>query len=147
MEPIKQTLKDPLFLAWKNRCIDFMKAYQDQEINKMLSHCAASCEVEFIPLGDQGKGLANETGRAIWSSLIECFPTIDNTVHSSVKDNSSVRCEVTIWGQQTKDFAGLVSKGKTFEEEHIFIFKVNEDGLIQKISVDWDHESFVRQLI
>lgn len=146
MEPAKQTQKDPLFLSWKNRCIDFMKAYQEQHVDNMLSHCAEDCLVEFIPLGDAGKGSAQETGKAIWSSLIDCFPTIDNTVHSSIKDNGSVRCEVTIWGKQEKDFAGLVSKGKTFEEEHIFIFKVNEDGLIQKISVDWNHESFVRQL-
>ena len=146
MKPLKKTHSDPLFLSWKNQCIDFMKAYQDQDVHKMLDHCSSDCIVEFIPLGDQGKGLASETGRAIWTSLIDCFPNIDNSVNTSIRDDQTVRCEVMIWGKQAKDFAGLVSKGKKFEEEHIFIFKVNEEGLIEHISVDWNHESFVAQL-
>ena len=146
MKPITKIQADPLFLSWKNRCIDFMKAYQDQDVDKMLSNCTDTCQVEFIPLGDEGKGPAKEVGRTIWSSLIDCFPTIDNTVHSSIEDSGAVKCEVTIWGKQKKDFAGIISKNKSFEEDHIFIFRVDQNNLIEHISVDWDHASFVRQL-
>ena len=147
MKPLKSQPLDSLFLSWKNRCVDFMKAYQEQNVAKMLSHCNDNCKVEFIPLGDQGKGLAKQTGRAIWESLIDCFPTIDNTINSSIREDHSVKCEVTIWGKQSKDFAGIKSKGNQFEEEHIFIFKIDQSGLIDCISVNWDHESFVRQLV
>lgn len=147
-----QTLKenfyqnDPLYISWKNKCLDFMKAYEIQNVDLMLTKCSTDCMVEFIPLGDMGRGLATEVGKTIWTSLIECFPNISNVVYSVSKENSHVRCDVTIQGRQEKDFAGLVSKGNKFEEDHIFIFKLNEEGLIQSISVDWDHESFVRSL-
>jgi hypothetical protein len=123
-----------------------MKAYQDQDVDKMLNNCTNDCTVVFLPLGDQGKGNVHEVGRAIWSAIIECFPTIDNTVNSVVKDNGDVRCEASVTGRQVKDFAGLTSKGNRFEEDHIFIFKMDEGGQIKAISVNWNHESLVRQL-
>ena len=138
--------RDELFLSWKNRSIDFMKAYQDQDVIKMLQYCAPQCFVSFLPLGDDGRGNAHIVGKNIWNALIECFPNIDNTVHNAINDNGDIRCEVTIYGKQEKDFGELKSKGNEFEEDHIFIFKVNEAGFIENITVDWDHDSFVRQL-
>ena len=146
MEPLRQTKQDPLFLSWKNVCVDFMKAYQEQNVDKMLSYCDTNCQVVFIPLGEQGTGAAHELGKNIWSALIESFPTIDNTINTTIRDDQSVKCEVLIFGRQEKDFAGILSKGKEFEEEHIFVFEVNHDGKISSIRVNWDHENFVRQL-
>ncbi len=145
MKPLKQH-HESLFLAYKNKSIDFMKAYQEQNVDKMLSYCAPDCQVQFQPLGDQGSGNVHLVGKNIWSSLIDCFPTIDNTVHNATNDNGRVHCEVSIWGKQAKDFAGLSSKGNEFEEDHIFIFKVSDDGMIQEITINWDHDSFVQQL-
>lgn len=145
MEPLKKH-QDPIFLAYKNKSIDFMKAYQEQDVNKMLSFCSPDCQVQFLPLGEEGSGNVHIVGKAIWSSLIDCFPTIDNTVHNATNERGEVRCEVTIWGQQVKDFAGLTSKGNEFEEDHIFIFRVGETGMIENICIDWNHENFVRQL-
>lgn len=137
---------DPLFLLWKNRTVDFMKAYQEQNVAGMLTNCTEDCEVAFLPLGPSGNGNVHEVGKALWTNIIECFPTIDNTVHAVVMENGDVRCEASITGKQEKDFAGLVSRGNTFEEEHIFIFKMNESGFIKAISVNWNHDSFVKQL-
>jgi hypothetical protein len=53
---------------------------------------------------------------------------------------------VVIRGKQAKDFAGIPSKGKHFESDHIFIFHLNEQGKIDDIIVDWDHQDFCRQL-
>ncbi len=146
MKALKHENLDPLFIAWKNRTVDFMKAYQEQNVEKMLSNCSADCTVAFLPLGESGKGNVNEVGKAIWSNIIDCFPTIDNTVNSVVLENGNVRCEASVRGKQVKDFAGLVSKGYTFIEDHIFIFKLDEAGVIENISINWDHESLVRQL-
>lgn len=145
MNPLEQT-QEHLFLRWKNRSIDFMKAYQEQDVLKMLSYCASICMVEFIPLGDAGKGLASKVGKTTWETLIDCFPNIDNTVHTASKNNGTVRCEVTIYGRQAKDFAGIICKDKEFEEDHIFIFKVNNLGFIEHLTIDWDHDHFVAQL-
>lgn len=146
MKPLRKQQVDPLFLSWKNVCVDFMKAYQEQDVDNMLSFCSPDCTVAFIPLGDNGRGSVHEIGKQIWTGLIESFPTIDNTINTTIRDDQSVKCEVLIFGKQAKDFAGLISKGKAFEEEHIFIFKVNEASKIKDIQIDWDHDSFVRQL-
>lgn len=147
MEAIKQqTNHDPLFLLWKNRTVNFMKAYQEQNVDEMLSNCTAECTVAFLPLGDAGAGSIHEVGRATWSAIIDSFPTIDNTVNSVVMENGDIRCEASITGKQLKDFAGLIAKGNTFEEEHIFIFKMSPEGFITSVSVNWDHENLVKQL-
>lgn len=146
MKALKLENLDPLFVSWKNRTVDFMKAYQEQDVAKMLSNCSKDCSVQFLPLGENGKGNIHEVGKTIWSSIIESFPNIDNTVNTVVEENGNVRCEASIRGKQVKDFAGLTSMGYTFEEDHIFIFKMDEIGVIENVSVNWDHESLVHQL-
>lgn len=134
-------------ISLKNACVNFMFAYQQRNVAKMLSFCDPEGEVYFKPLGDAGKGKIGELGRGIWTSLIDCFPDIDNTVDATVaEEEDSVRCQVVIRGTQAKDFAGIVSKGKKFDSDHIFIFRLNSAGKIDRIEISWDHEDFQRQL-
>lgn len=130
----------------KSPCIQFMFAYAEQDIDRMLALCDPAAEVHFVPLGENGSGRARELGRAIWSSLIECFPDIDNTVHAATQDGDRIRCQVLIEGTQAKDFAGITSHGLRFSSEHIFVFGLDEDYRITDIEVHWDHADFVRQL-
>lgn len=147
MEALKHDPKEsPLSIAWKNRSVNFMKAYQEQDVQKMLENCSANGTVSFLPLGDEGKGKIQEKGKAIWSALIDSFPTIDNTINSVVTENGSVKCNVTIRGRQEKPFGGLDSKGLSFEEDHIFIFKMDDSGHIDDITINWNHTNFVKQL-
>ena len=146
MEALKRNYQDPLFIAWKNRSVKFMKAYQEQDVQKMLDSCSENCQVTFNPLGEQGTGNVHQVGKAIWSSLIDCFPSLDNTINAVTQEDGKIKCEVTIHGRQEKDFGQLVSKGNPFSEDHIFIFKMDVAGFISEISIFWDHESFVRQL-
>ncbi|HEX2607255.1 MAG TPA: hypothetical protein VHK91_07745, partial [Flavisolibacter sp.] len=72
---------------------------------------------------------------------------IDNTLDAAIaEDEQTVRCQVMIRGTQAKDFAGILNKGKHFDSDHIFIFRLNEDNKICHISVEWNHEDFKRQL-
>jgi ketosteroid isomerase-like protein len=147
MEALKNNPQDRLLsISWKNRSVDFMKAYQEQDIKKMLDNCSENGTVSFLPLGEDGKGKIQETGKAIWSALIDSFPTIDNTINSVVTENRGVKCDVTIRGKQEKDFGELPSRGKSFEEDHIFIFKIDDDGFIDEISINWNHNNFIKQL-
>ncbi len=134
-------------LSLKNTCVQFMFAYQQKNLEKMLSFCNLNGTVEFLPLGEAGKGKIGELGRAIWGSLIECFPDIDNTLDAAIaEDESTVRCQVVIRGTQSKDFADIKSKGLHFESDHIFIFHLNPDNKIDHVTIQWDHEDFKRQL-
>jgi hypothetical protein len=145
MEALKKS-NENLYLSSKSIGIDFFKAYQDQDIKKMLSFCDKSCMVSFIPLGEQGNGNVHQVGKAIWEALIASFPSIQNKVNKISLENGRVVCDVTIWGRQEKDFAGLVSKGNEFEEGHIFIFKVNERNKVENLTINWNHENLVTQL-
>jgi ketosteroid isomerase-like protein len=135
-------------LSRKGTCIEFFSAYQDLDLDRMLALCDPNGEISFEPLGDAGKGKIYEVGKTLWSMLMDCFPDLDNTVINQVhsEETNSVMCQVSIFGTQEKDFAGITNKGKRFESDHIFIFRYNDQGKIDNITITWDHDYFVKQL-
>jgi len=135
-------------LAKKGTCIEFFSAYQDMDIDRMLGLCDPHGTIEFVPLGDDYSGKIFEIGKAVWSALMDSFPNLDNTVKNQQYDETSdsVSCLVVIFGKQEREFAGLASNGKSFDSEHIFIFRFNEEGKISDLNITWDHDRFVRQL-
>lgn len=134
-------------LSLENACVEFMFAYQQKNIEKMLSLCDAEGIVEFMPLGAAGTGKIGELGKAIWTALTDCFPDIHNRLDAAVaEDENTIRCQVMIRGTQAKDFAGIESKGKSFDSDHIFVFRFNDNNIIEYISVNWDHADFQQQL-
>ena len=144
METLSQTKHD---ISIKNACIEFLFAYQQKDLQKMLSFCNYDGVVEFIPLGESGKGQIGELGRAVWGNLIDSFPDIDNTLDAAVADGENqLRCQVIIRGTQQKEFADIKNNGLHFESDHIFIFRLSPENKIDHIQINWDHEDFKRQL-
>jgi hypothetical protein len=135
-------------LSKKGTCIEFFSAYQDMDLDRMLSLCDMNGTIAFEPLGDSFKGKIHEVGKGLWGAIMDSFPNLDNTVKSQTFDEAtnSVSCKVVIFGTQEKEFAGMESKGKDFDAEHIFIFRFNEDGKITDLKINWDHTRFVKQL-
>lgn len=133
-------------LTRKGTCIEFFSAYQDFDIERMISLCNPQGEVYFQPLGEAGRGSIDGLGRYLWLALMDCFPDLDNTVDSATAQDDSIVCKVSIFGTQQKDFAGITSKGLRFESDHIFIFRFNSNDKIENLDINWDHESFQRQL-
>lgn len=148
MKTLTQQPESLDILSKKGTCIEFFSAYQDFDLDRMLSLCSSNGEVFFEPLGDAGKGNIHETGKAIWAALMDSFPNLDNTVKSQTfnEGDNSVSCVVTIFGKQEKAFAEIPSKGNEFDSDHIFIFRFNEEGKITNLKISWDHEGFVGQL-
>ena len=135
-------------LGKKGTCIEFFSAYQDFDLDRMLSLCNRTGEVFFEPLCDAGKGKIYETRKGLWSALMEAIPNLDNTVKSQTFDEitNTVTCTVAIFGTQEKEFAGLPPKGLRFDTEHIFIFHFDDQAKIDKININWDHDRFVKFL-
>lgn len=148
MKTLTQQPESLDILSKKGTCIEFFSAYQDFDLDRMLSLCSSNGEVFFEPLGDAGKGNIHATGKAIWAALMDSFPNLDNTVKSQTfnEGDNSVSCVVTIFGKQEKAFAEIPSKGNEFDSDHIFIFRFNEEGKITNLKISWDHEGFVGQL-
>lgn len=134
-------------IGFKNTCVQFMFSYQQKDVPMMLSFFSEGATVDFIPLGEAGQGLAAELGKAIWTGLIHCFPDLDNTVDAAIAvDDENIRCQVVIRGTQVADFADIVNKKKSFDSDHIFIFKLDPSGKIQHLSIEWDHADLKKQL-
>lgn len=133
-------------LTRKGTCIEFFSAYQELDTERMIHLATADATVWFEPLGEDGKGLFREFGKAVWGLLINCFPDLDNTVDSMYSDNETVVCKVAIFGTQEKEFFGLPSKGLKFSSDHIFVFRFDEQDKITDLTVNWNHERFVAQL-
>jgi predicted ester cyclase len=134
-------------LSLKNACVEFMFAYQQRNVERMLGFCNADGEVYFASLGESGRGKIGELGKAIWAGLIDAFPDITNTLDAAIAEGeNNVRCQVVISGTQAKDFAGIENKGKHFDSDHIFIFHVDSDNMIDYIQITWDHEDLQKQL-
>ncbi len=135
-------------LSKKGTSIEFFSAYQDMDLDRMLSLCDVNGTIAFEPLGDPFKGKIHEVGKGLWSAIMDAFPNLDNTVQAQTYDEATdiVTCQVIIFGTQEKEFAGMPSKGKDFDAEHIFIFRFNEHGKITDLKINWDHEAFVKQL-
>lgn len=145
METIKTT-ESIAELTRKGTCIEFFSAYQDLDTERMINLAIPEATVWFQPLGEDGKGLFREFGKAVWSLLMDCFPDIDNTVDSMYSEDDTVTCKVSIFGTQEKEFMGLPSKGLRFNSDHIFIFRFDENDKITDLSINWKHENFVAQL-
>lgn len=144
---METTIQQQHELSLKNTCVKFMFAYQQRNVDKMLSFCDPEGNIHFQPLGDAGKGKIGELGKAIWSSLIDCFPDIDNTLDAAVAETEdTIRCQVVITGTQAKDFADIPGKGLRFDSDHIFIFHLNEENKIDSIKISWDHADLKKQL-
>lgn len=125
----------------------FFDAYNEVNIEKMLSLFSPDSQIAFIPLGESGKGKVSELGQAIWGMLLESFPDIHNEmIKSRTEENGRLICEVKFTGKQTQDFGEIKNQHKDFDTDHIFVFKFDESGLISEMSVTWDHQDFCRQL-
>ena len=61
-----QIVVTPQVLNLKNACVQFMFAYQQRNVERMLSFCEPGGEIHFIPLGEHGKGTIGELGRTLW---------------------------------------------------------------------------------
>ena len=134
------------YLTRKGTCIEFFSAYQDHDYDRMVGLCTSEAKVNFLPLGDGGVGKVAELGKGLWSTLMDCFPDIDNTIDTFEINDNEIICKVSIFGTQAKDFAGIPSKGLKFESDHIFIFRFDDDDNITFVSITWNHENFSKQL-
>ena len=133
-------------LTRKGTCVEFFSAYQDHDYQRMINLCTPNADVNFTPLGAGGVGKVSELGKALWSGLMDAFPDIDNTIDSFVENGDELTCNVSIFGTQAKEFSGIPSKGLKFENDHIFVFRFDDDDKISSIIISWDHDSFQRQL-
>jgi ketosteroid isomerase-like protein len=61
-------------------------------------------------------------------------------------DQGNVAAEVGIGGTQAKDFGVIACTGGHYDLPHLFLFHVNDDGLIDDLVAYWDNVHWKNQL-
>lgn len=124
----------------------FFARYNDQDVPAMLALFAPSGIVEYVPFKLEGP--ADRIGPASWGVLIDAFPDLHNEVRSitSSRDGAKAFVDVMIGGKQSKDAFGIVSLGKAYWLRHLFVFDVDADGRIERVTSYWDSVDWYTQL-
>jgi steroid delta-isomerase-like uncharacterized protein len=133
---------------------NFFDAYRAQDVERMVDLCSDNADFHYIPIEGWGRqrviygdGKVRTIGKTIWTQLIDSFPDLTNEIHSITSDTAgNVAVECTLAGTQKKPFGSLAPQGKRFAVPHVFLFKVDGDGLIDEISAYWDGADLYRQL-
>lgn len=132
----------------------FFDAYRARDIEAMVDACSECAGFHYVPYEIWGKqrvlrgdGKVRAIGKVLWTGLLESFPDLTNEVTSIHADDAgNVAAEVTIRGTQAKVWGTIDNRGKQFAVPHLFLFHVDEEGLIDDIRAYWDGAEMNRQL-
>lgn len=99
-----------------------------------------------MPLGLEGP--VEQIGPGSWGVLVDAFPHLHNEVKSINSDASGRKAfvDVFIGGTQAKDAFGIASQGKAYWLRHLFVFDVDAEGRIERVTSYWDSVGWYRQL-
>ena len=132
----------------------FFDAYRTHDVERMVELCDENAEFHYVPMEAwtrqrviRGDGKVHTIGKVIWTTLIDSFPDLTNTVTSmTVSDDGQVAVEVVISGTQAKPFGEIANQGRHYDLPHLFLFRTGRDGLIGEVTAYWDTADWYRQL-
>ncbi|RMG58266.1 MAG: nuclear transport factor 2 family protein [Bacteroidetes bacterium] len=137
----------PLTLAQNQTVMQFMAAYNAGDVPAMLALFAPAGTVLYAPLGESGFGPAREVGKAIWELVMGSFaPLHGELITSELTEAGEIMCRLRISGTQVQDFGEIPNRGLSFQEDHIFVFRLDPDHRIAHLKTVWNHDSLRRQL-
>ncbi|MFC0452258.1 MULTISPECIES: nuclear transport factor 2 family protein [Rhodococcus] len=133
---------------------EFFDRYRAHDVDGMVDLCTINADFSYPPFEVWGKqrvlrgdGKVGTVGKPIWTGLITAFPNLSNVVHSvDANDEGDVVVQVDIGGTQQQPWGLVLPAGKTFSEPHIFLFRLNSDGLIESVTGYWNNAGISQQL-
>lgn len=133
---------------------DLFDAYREHDVDRMVQLCTPGADFRYVPFEvwlRQRVVRADEkvrtVGKPLWTALIDAFPDLGNEIVSITADGKgNVAAEVIIGGTQAKDFGAIRSSGQRYDLPHVFIFRVDDDGQIDRIVAYWDTADWYQQL-
>ena len=129
-------------------CLAFFSAFEDGNVERMVSLCAKDAAIDFEPFGDSFSGSVEGIGRIVWKAFAESFPDlkIDLKDISWHKEGQEASCSVHLQGTLLYPFIGIMHTGNNLSIDQQFYLTFNESSLIHTLRVRWNHEEFVKQL-
>jgi steroid delta-isomerase-like uncharacterized protein len=132
----------------------FFDAFRARDVERMVELCADNADFRYVPFEVwtrqrvlHGEGKVCTVGKPIWTALIDAFPDLTNRVRSIRADEEgNVAVQADIAGTQTKHFGVIACADRRYELPHLFLFHVNDDGLIDDVVAYWDNAYWKKQL-
>ena len=126
----------------------FLAAYADHDVDRMTAMCAGDAVVDYLPLGEAGRGSVQATAVPLWRGFIATFADFRPDVQSSWEDADRRTAFIATVNRGThrKDFQGIKAAGTEIAVPHLFVIALGEDDLIVKITAYWDNDTFYRQI-
>jgi ketosteroid isomerase-like protein len=133
---------------------EFFTRYRTRDVEAMTDLCSMNADFSYVPFEMWGKqrvlrgdGKVRTIGKPIWAGFIHAFPDLTNTVHTTTaNDDGDVVVEVDIAGTQQLAWGFITPAGKHYSEPHLFVFHVDQDGLIDDITAYWNNAGICTQL-
>jgi predicted ester cyclase len=134
--------------------LGFFDAHRHHDVERMAGCCADGAEFSYVPVewwGKQrvvrGDGTVGTVGKALWTGLFEAFPDVTNEVTSLVADgDGNVAAEVVVSGTQSGEWGTTGNRRRRFSLPHLFVFRVGDGGLIERVAAYWDDAQLREQL-
>lgn len=132
----------------------FFDAYRAHDVDAMVDLCTDNAVLNYVPvelwrrqLVLRGDGKVGVEGKMLWTGLIDAFPNLTNEVHRVMAGaDGGVAAEVTLSGTQARDWGTIGNAGRHYSLEHLFVFNINDEGQIERVSAYWDGAWFFEQL-
>ncbi len=132
----------------------FLDAQRARNVEAMAGGCARDAEFCYVPVewwGRQrvarGTGTVGTVGKALWTGLFEAFPDLTTEVTSLVADgDGNVAVEVLLSGTQSSEWGTIGNRRRRFSVPQLFIFRVGDGALIERIAAYWDDAAVREQL-
>lgn len=125
----------------------FFSLFNDQRFDEMGQLFTPQAQIVFLPWNEGGHGEVEVLGKIVWKAFAEAFPNLIHIVQKIKTDAYGyVICEVHVMGTQAQNFLLIPNKGHSFAIDQIFIFHFDDQFLINKVSVNWDHYDWQQQL-
>lgn len=129
-------------------CLSFFSAFEDGNVERMVSLCAPDAAVHFEPFGDSFSGSVEGIGKIVWGAFVESFPDLKVDLQDIRWDNTGTMayCQVRVKGTQLYPFIGIHQTGHNLKITQHFHLVFDEMTNINIIRVRWNHDEFVQQL-
>jgi ketosteroid isomerase-like protein len=126
----------------------FMTLYAAGDVDGMAALCSPDGVLDYVAMGDRGRGRLLEIGVALWRMFVDDFERFRPEIMEIWEDTAKSTAIVSTInrGIQRKAVAGVASRGGELAAPHVFILALGDDGRIAKITAYWDYVTMYRQL-
>lgn len=124
---------------------NFLAAYSDHDIDRMMDMCAENLRFRYVPQGAEGTG-GRDTARRAWSMFVDAIPDFHVEVDRILAAGDFAVAETRQGGELAKDIPPMKANGRSTHPPHVYILRFDQDGKIAEVTCYWDQDGIYADL-